>query len=192
MGTAAGTGVRATATAAGRTIATGTATGDGAETPQATEARGVTSLLVLGAWPRVGHRVRPIRETPMGTRSAWLLAAATAALVGVVALARPAPQEGSPAKGAAREISVSARRYVFEPAHIEVQQDDLVKIKFTAEDIAHSFTVDKYRIAKRAGAGQTVTFEFRADQPGTFTYYCNLAIDEGCRKMKGELVVKTK
>jgi heme/copper-type cytochrome/quinol oxidase subunit 2 len=65
-----------------------------------------------------------------------------------------------------------------------------VKITFTAEDIAHSFTVDGYRISKRAGAGQSVTFEFRADQPGTFTYYCNLSQDDGCRNMKGQLVVK--
>jgi heme/copper-type cytochrome/quinol oxidase subunit 2 len=119
----------------------------------------------------------------MANRPAWLLLAATAALVGVTALARPAPQ------GAGHEIAVSARRYVFAPARIEVRQDDLVKIRFSAEDIAHSFTVDQYRIAKRAGAGQTVTFEFRADQPGTFAYYCNLAIDDGCRKMRGELVV---
>ena len=92
--------------------------------------------------------------------------------------------------GTTREFSVSARRYAFTPARIEVDQDDLVKIEFTAEDIPHSFTVDEYRIAKRANAGQTVTFEFRADKPGTFRYYCNLAIDDGCRKMQGELVVR--
>ena len=66
-----------------------------------------------------------------------------------------------------------------------------MKITFTASDIAHSFTIDNpYRIAKRAGSGQTVTFEFRADQAGTFAFYCNLTQDERCRQMKGELVVK--
>jgi len=89
-----------------------------------------------------------------------------------------------------REFSVSAKRYEFTPARIEVDQDDLVKISFTAEDIPHSFTVDAYRIAKRAGAGQTVSFEFRADKAGTFPFYCNLAIDDGCRKMRGEIVVR--
>ncbi len=129
----------------------------------------------------------------MATRSAWLLGAATAALVGIAALARPAPQDGlTGAQGNVRAIELSARRYAFEPARIEVLQDDLVKVRFTAEDIAHSFTVDQYRIAKRAGAGQTVTFEFRADQAGTFPFYCNLAIDEGCRRLKGELVVRAK
>jgi heme/copper-type cytochrome/quinol oxidase subunit 2 len=91
--------------------------------------------------------------------------------------------------GSQREIAVTARDYAFSPARIEVQQDDLVKIVFTAEDIPHSFTVDAYRIAKRAGAGQTVVFEFRADKAGTFPIYCNLTADDKCRQMRGELVV---
>ena len=61
---------------------------------------------------------------------------------------------------------------------------------FTARDIAHSFTIDQYRIAKRAAAGQTVVFEFRADQVGTHRFYCNLTADDRCRKMEGELIVR--
>jgi plastocyanin len=52
----------------------------------------------------------------------------------------------------------------------------------------HSFTVDEYRIVKRANAGQTVTFEFRAT--GNARFYCNLAQDERCKNMHGEIVVK--
>ena len=89
-----------------------------------------------------------------------------------------------------REITIVGDKYAFSPARIEVQKDDLVKVSFTSRDIAHSFTIDQYRIAKRAGAGQTVTFEFRADQPGPFVFYCNLTQDDRCRQMKGELVVR--
>ena len=89
-----------------------------------------------------------------------------------------------------RTWQVSASRYKFDPPRIEVFQDDLVKIEMRTEDIAHSMTIDAYRIAKRVSPGQPVVFEFRADQPGTFPYYCNLQIDDGCRQMKGELVVK--
>ena len=89
-----------------------------------------------------------------------------------------------------REFAVNAKRFQFTPARIEVGQDDMVKVVFTADDIAHSFTIDEYRIAKRAEAGQTVSFEFRADRPGTHRIYCNLTNDEGCRRMHGELVVK--
>ena len=46
------------------------------------------------------------------------------------------------------------------------------------------------RIAKRIEPGKTVVFEFRADQPGRFPIYCNLTIDEKCKEMHGELVVR--
>jgi heme/copper-type cytochrome/quinol oxidase subunit 2 len=89
-----------------------------------------------------------------------------------------------------RPFVVTARRYAFEPKRIEVNQDDLVKVELHTSDIAHSMTIDTYRIAKRVGPGAPVTFEFRADQPGTFPFYCNLQAEEGCRQMRGELVVR--
>lgn len=88
-----------------------------------------------------------------------------------------------------RTIGVSARCYAFTPDTIEVSQDELVRVVFTAEDVPHSFTIDEYRIAKRAEPGRPVRFEFRADRAGRFTYYCNLKSDDGCRDMRGTLVV---
>lgn len=92
--------------------------------------------------------------------------------------------------GQVREFTVTADRFSFAPARLEVNKDDLVKITFTAVDIPHSFTQDGYRIAKRAGAGQTVVFEFRADRAGEYPFYCNLTQDDRCRDMKGVLVVR--
>ena len=89
-----------------------------------------------------------------------------------------------------RTWQITASRYSFDPPRIEVLQDDLVKIEMRTDDIAHSLTIDAYRIAKRVSPGQPVTFEFRADQPGSFPYYCNLQIEDGCRQMRGQLVVK--
>jgi heme/copper-type cytochrome/quinol oxidase subunit 2 len=91
---------------------------------------------------------------------------------------------------AVRPWQVTASRYRFDPPRIDVFQDDLVKIELRTKDIAHSLTIDAYRIAKRVSPGQPITFEFRADQAGTFPFYCNLQIDDGCRQMRGELVVK--
>lgn len=89
-----------------------------------------------------------------------------------------------------RDFSVSARKYAFNPSRMEVRQGDIVRVNLTTEDIAHSFTIDEYRIAKRVAPGQPVTFEFRADQTGTFRIYCNLQQDDGCRNMHGELSVR--
>ena len=88
-----------------------------------------------------------------------------------------------------RDFKILAKNHTFTPNRLEVAQDDLVKITFTSEGRPASFAVDAYRIAKRAAGGATITFEFRADQPGTFTFYCNLTSDEGCKNMKGTLVV---
>jgi len=89
-----------------------------------------------------------------------------------------------------RTFAITAHRYTFTPSTIEVNQDDLVRLTLDADDIAHSLTIDAYRIAKRASPGQPTTFEFRADRPGTFPYYCNLQAEDGCRRMHGELIVK--
>jgi cytochrome c oxidase subunit 2 len=91
-----------------------------------------------------------------------------------------------------REFTVDARKYQFSPARIEIEQGDVVRVTLIAGDIPHSFTIDDYRIAKRGEPGKPVTFEFLADRAGTFKFYCNLTIDDGCRKMAGELIVRKK
>ncbi len=107
-------------------------------------------------------------------------------IVLAVALLASATQDQAPT---ARPFAVSAHRYAFEPGRIEVNQDDLVTIQLKTDDIAHSLTIDEYRIAKRVGPGKPVTFEFRADKAGTFPFYCNLQVEDGCRKMRGVLDV---
>jgi heme/copper-type cytochrome/quinol oxidase subunit 2 len=101
--------------------------------------------------------------------------------------ARSFAQEQAPTR---RDFNVTARKYAFNPSRIEVRQGDIVHVTVTSEDIAHSFTIDEYRIAKRVAPGQAVSLEFRADQPGTFRIYCNLMQDDGCRNMHGELAVR--
>jgi cytochrome c oxidase subunit 2 len=118
----------------------------------------------------------------MHTRRRFLLAAMT------LVAGRAAAQQHEPAT--TQRISVSAGKYAFTPNRIDVAVDDLVRIELRTVDIAHSMTIDGYRISKRVSPGAPVTFEFRADREGTFPFYCNLQIDEGCRQMRGELVVR--
>ncbi len=96
------------------------------------------------------------------------------------------------AQTAKREITLDANRFAFTPATIEVFEGDVVLLSFVPADMPHSFTIDAYKIAKRAEPGKPVTFEFLCDKPGTFRFYCNLTIDDGCKKMSGELIVRKK
>lgn len=94
------------------------------------------------------------------------------------------------------EFQVSAHKYAYrvtgvDRPEIHVREGEIVHITFSTEDIPHSLTIDgPYRISKRAAPGKPVTFDFLADKPGTFDFYCNLALDERCRKeLRGRLIV---
>jgi len=91
-----------------------------------------------------------------------------------------------------REFTIVAKDFHYSPTRIEVTQDDLVKLTIRSEDIPHSFTIDEYRISKRVPANGSTTFEFQADRPGTFVFYCGLTGDPGHKMMRGELVVRSK
>lgn len=136
---------------------------------------------------------------PRRVRRAALLLIVLACAAAAVRLSYGTPSRPRPAApvvqdagqiGDTREFHVVARKYDYSEPRIAVRQNDIVKITFEASDIPHSFTIDEpYRIAKRATPGHPVIFEFRADKVGSFDYYCNLKTDDGCRKMRGQLVV---
>jgi heme/copper-type cytochrome/quinol oxidase subunit 2 len=129
-------------------------------------------------------RYKPLMGLPVGLALAVVVSGA----IGLVAQSR-------------REFSVSAKKYSFtvsgsDRAELRVTQDDLVRITFAAEDIPHSFTFlgnNPYRIDRRAEPGKSVTFDFRADTPGTFDIGCSLSIDPRCqREMRAKVVVEAK
>jgi heme/copper-type cytochrome/quinol oxidase subunit 2 len=124
-----------------------------------------------------------------------LLCALWVSVGSLTSLASPGYVTSQPAQDRApnrTEVTLTARDHRFFPDQIEVTQDDLVRITFTSEGRPTSFAIDAYRILKRAGRDQTIVFEFRADQAGTFTFYCSLTSDPLCRDMKGTLVVTPK
>jgi len=96
-----------------------------------------------------------------------------------------------------RDVSVTGRKYTYVVAgstapEIRVNQNDMVTVTFSADDIAHSLTIndDHYRIDNRAAPGKPVTFKFLADKIGEFEIRCTLAIDPRCqREMRGKLIV---
>lgn len=107
----------------------------------------------------------------------------------VAAVAAPgvrASQDQAPNR---RDVTIVAHERQFEPDRFEVAKDDLVRITLKSDEHPRSFAIDAYRISKRVVGNGTITFEFRADRTGTFTFYCNLTSVEACKEMKGTLVV---
>lgn len=102
----------------------------------------------------------------------------------------PAQPQPDPEVPGRRSFTLVARKFTFDPEVIDVRRNDIVQITITSADIAHSFTVDAYRIQKRIPAGGKVTFSFRADEVGRFPFYCSMRADPGCQDMRGELIVR--
>ena len=127
---------------------------------------------------------------------------ATLAIIGAVLASIVTTGVVLVAQSSRRDFDVVARKYSFTVAgnnssEIHVTQNDLVHVNFSTEDIPHSFTIEDhgdshYRIMRRAEPGKPVSFDFRADTPGRFRFYCSLTIDDKCKDMQGTLIVEAK
>jgi heme/copper-type cytochrome/quinol oxidase subunit 2 len=117
------------------------------------------------------------------------VAVVVALISALAASAVSVPQEQTPSR---RDVAIVAHESQFEPNRIEVTQDDLVRITLKSDKLPRTFAIDAYRISKRVPGGETITFEFHANRPGTFTFYCNLTSVPACADMKGTLVVVAK
>jgi len=114
---------------------------------------------------------------------------AGAGLAIVAPLTKLQAQDQAPSR---RELTITTADFKFTPDRIEVVQDDLVRLTVRSNDIAHSFNIDEYRVAKRVPAGGSTIIEFRADRVGTFPFYCNLTSEAGHDQMRGQLIVRPK
>src|SRR5689334_18269419 len=120
---------------------------------------------------------------------ALLLVSAGTALLLPPLLRRVEGQDQAPNRP---EFTLVARAYRYAPDRLEVAQDDLVRLTIRSEDFTYSVAIDEYRIVRRIPAGETTTFEFRADRAGTFRFYSNLTGEGSHADMQGQLVVRAR
>jgi cytochrome c oxidase subunit II len=100
---------------------------------------------------------------------------------------------GSPAPAGAsvKEIEVSAKKYEFTPAEIEVPVNTLLRLHLTATDKEHGFELKSVKDScVKFKPGAPATLEFYADKAGELEFDCCKFCGMGHGKMKGKLVVK--
>jgi heme/copper-type cytochrome/quinol oxidase subunit 2 len=119
----------------------------------------------------------------------WPLPLLAALLAGPQAPPLLSAQERAPGR---RDVSLVAKGYRWSPDRIDAAQDDLIRLTIRSEDNAYGFAIDEYRIARRVPAGETTSFEFRAERSGTFRFYSNLTNDRAHAGMVGTLVVQSR
>ena len=85
-------------------------------------------------------------------------------------------QERIERRGNTVEIWMTAVRSHYTPEIVEVKKGDRVIWHITnierAKDATHGFALPGYNINLSIEPGETVTFEFTADQDGVFSFYC--------------------
>ena len=88
-----------------------------------------------------------------------------------------------------RVIKVSARRFVFTPARIEVRKGEAVVFELTTEDVFMGFNLPDFNVRADIVPGKTVRVPLTPDKAGTFTFLCDVFCGEGHETMNGTLVV---
>lgn len=104
----------------------------------------------------------------------------------VVAFAPLPAQQPEPAE---RTFRVQASSFEFTPAVFAVNQGDMVTIELTSTDVVHGLYLDSYDLEINADPGQTTSFTFVAEQPGSFRFRCSVTCGELHPFMIGKLKV---
>lgn len=107
---------------------------------------------------------------------------------------------------AAQVIEMTAKKYEFSPSPLHVKKGQKIQLKVTATDHDHGLKIplvpdgadktgtpglvftspqDCWKVKK----GNTVTIEFVAQTPGTYTFKCCVDCGMGHRHMRGEIIV---
>ena len=106
----------------------------------------------------------------------------------------PVPQKQekviSKPTGEVKEFKMTAKQFQFDPATIEVNKGDKVRLIVTSLDVPHGIAIPEYNINERLDPRKPVTIEFTADKQGTFTAFCSVFCGAGHSGMKGKIIVK--
>ena len=89
-----------------------------------------------------------------------------------------------------RVISVTAKRYQFDPDPIVVRSGEHVRLEITSLDVTHGFALPAYKIDAPVHPGETTTVTFTAGKSGSYPIHCDIYCGLGHPTMRATLVVK--
>jgi plastocyanin len=86
----------------------------------------------------------------------------------------PAPAAPGPASEVTVKLNDAGGRgpFAFDPADLSFSAGEVVSFTFVSESQFHTFTVEELGIDVDVNAGETVSFDFTFDKPGTYTLIC--------------------
>ncbi len=111
------------------------------------------------------------------------------AVVAALAMRVPA-QDELPPLAVPREITMTAKKYEFNPGVLTVKKGERVKLVITALDKDHGIKIEALGIEQILKKGVPTTVEIKTDQAGEFPFQCSKFCGFGHGKMKGKLIVE--
>jgi heme/copper-type cytochrome/quinol oxidase subunit 2 len=114
--------------------------------------------------------------------AALTLLSVVAAMVVPLPLAAAAPQ--------ARQVTIRARAFAYDPSTLQFQPGDTVTITLESMDAAHGLSVDGYNVNIQAEPGKSAHVTFIADREGKFKLRCSVTCGALHPFMLGEMVVE--
>src|SRR5438046_9522575 len=88
------------------------------------------------------------------------------------------------------EITITAKKFAFDPRTITVQKGKPVRLVITSADVDHGFKLEAFGINQKVPAKKTINVEFTPDQIGKFEFRCSIVCGSGHEDMLGELVIE--
>jgi nitrous-oxide reductase len=105
-------------------------------------------------------------------------------------------QEKVERNGTTVEVWMTATRSHFTPDILRVTEGDTVKLHMTnieqTRDATHGFAISNYNIQASLDPGETSNFEFVANKPGAWNFYCTEFCSALHLEMAGWLLVEPK
>jgi len=120
----------------------------------------------------------------------FILLCALAALSVIPSSTALSARQAAPSASQPRVIEVTARRFAFEPAEIQVTVGEAVRLMVRSADGLHGFEIKEMKVKKDLERGaDPVAIDLRPQTAGRFPIVCSEYCGEGHDDMKGALVV---
>ena len=86
-------------------------------------------------------------------------------------------------------VTVTARKFEFEPSTITVKKNVPVRLTLVSEDVEHGLSIPGLGIDLKAAAGGTAETTFTAATAGDYAFHCSVYCGSGHGEMTGVLRV---
>jgi len=89
----------------------------------------------------------------------------------------------------ARVVHITAQRFEFSPAVIQLKVGEPVVLELTSLDRKHGFSAPELHLEAVIQAGKPTRVRLVPDRAGTFTFHCSVFCGSGHEDMSGTIVV---